>query len=104
MQDGEVRAPFRRNFGYSCCPKKIKLLFGPSKWITSQESVKEKLLWTLGPVRSTHACLTLDALQPLHDVWSEASCHGHIVLWTGRTTFLRPTLKFVPMFPIAEDL
>ena len=93
-------SPLQKDFGLETTTSLIrahviprKMLFDPSKWITSQEDAKEKLMRALGPVRSTQAiaCQSLRSLHALHDDWIATQSDGHVVLWVGRTIFPRAT-------------
>ena len=99
LLSGGGRIPFKRIFGWRLLPLirahviPRKMLFDPSKWITSQEDVKKKLMRALGPVRSTQAiaCQSLRSLHALHDDWAATQSDGHVALWVGRTIFPRAT-------------
>ena len=66
-------------------------LFNPESWVTSQCDVKERLLGSIGVVRSTTAisCETHHPLQSIHDTWQSDTKASYPTLWVGRTVFAR---------------
>ena len=70
-------------------------LFDPSRWETSQTEVKDKLLGSVGLVRSSHgiSCSTLTGLDAIHDLWQDQRDAQQPVLWVGRTVFSRAVAR-----------
>ena len=68
-----------------------KGFFDPSQWNTTQTTVKQDLLRSIGEIRSTSAvsCSSHHALQQVHDTWKDNLHAQHPVLWVGRTIFSR---------------
>ena len=100
------KTPISKDFWIECADSFIRIhvvprrgLFDPSRWETSQIEVKDKLLGSVGLVRSSHgiSCSTLVGLDAIHDLWQDQRNVQHPVLWVGRTVFSRAVAR-VPIY------
>ena len=96
------KTPISKDFWIECADSFIRIhvvprrgLFDPSRWETSQIEVKDKLLGSVGLVRSSHgiSCSTLVGLDAIHDLWQDQRDAQQPVLWVGRTVFSRAVAR-----------
>ena len=96
------KTPISKDFWIECADSFIRIhvvprrgLFDPSRWETSQIEVKDKLLGSVGLVRSSHgiSCSTLAGLDAIHDLWQDQRDAQQPVLWVGRTVFSRAVAR-----------
>ena len=84
-----------------------KNFFDPRDWTTTQEMQKERLLGTLGEVRSTWgvSCKDYRLLRPQHELWRcEKFPSTFATLWIGKTVFARkPMLSPAPLSPFVSN-
>ena len=100
------KTPISKDFWIECADSFIRIhvvprrgLFDPSRWETSQIEVKDKLLGSVGLIRSSHgiSCSTLAGLDAIHDLWQDQRNAQQPVLWVGRTVFSRAVAR-VPIY------
>ncbi|CAE7721415.1 GIP [Symbiodinium sp. KB8] len=92
------KTPISKDFWIECPESFIRIhvvprrgLFDPSRWETSQIETKDKLLGSVGLIRSSHgiSCSTLAGLDAIHDLWQDQRDAQQPVLWVGRSVFSR---------------